>query len=151
MKKIVKTLLIAIVIVSCKVKEQPIFVKVANIKLVKSNAKVIQLSADAYFKNPNNIGGTLASEGIKVLVNGTEMATVSSQPFKVPAKKEFSIPLEVEIPTNKVFNNNNLSAILGSLLNKKLKVQYKGKLKYKVLGFSSTYNIDQIEEVKIKL
>jgi len=151
MKKTAIILLITFVVASCKVKEKPIFVKVANFKLLTSNAEIIKVSGDAYFKNPNSIGGSLSSEGVIVLVNGVQMATVSSETFKVPAKKEFSIPMIVEIPTKKVFNNNNLSGILGSLLNKKLKVHFKGNIKYKVLGFSSTYAIDEITDVKIKL
>ena len=50
---------------------------------------------------------------------------------------------------------NNKGGILGglinSVLNKSVKVQFKGELKYKVLGFSNVYPIDKTEEIKIKL
>ena len=36
------------------------------------------------------------------LHDDVEMATVSSEAFKVPAKKEFSIPLKTNIPSNKI-------------------------------------------------
>ena len=79
------------------------------------------------------------------------MATIVSDEFKVPAKKEFTIPLQVNIPTDSILSNQNISGLLGSLFSKKIKVHYKGDIKYKVLGFSHKYHIDKTEDVKIKL
>ncbi len=87
-----------------------------------------------------------------MIVNGAEVAQVSSKEFKVPAKKEFAIPLVVEIPTRQIFKNNKngiLSGLLNSILNKSIKVQFKGELRYKVLGFSKVYPIDKTEEIKL--
>ena len=112
----------------------------------------IHLEAMAYFKNENDIGGKISTDKIKVIINGTEVAEVFSEEFKVPANKEFSIPLKVLIPSKKVFENNKggiLGGILNSLLNKSLEVQFKGDIKYKVLGFSSVYTIDKTEKIKL--
>ena len=136
---------------SCSVKEKPIFLNVENIKVVESTSTYITFTADALFLNPNDIGGELKTDEIKVFVNDTEMASVSTKSFKVPAKKEFSIPLKANIPTDSIFSNKNLGGLIGSLFSKKIKVQYKGDIIYKVLGFSYTYNVDQTEDVKIKL
>lgn len=136
---------------SCSVKEKPVFLNVENIKVVESTSKYIAFTADALFLNPNDIGGELKTEEIKVFVNDNEMATVSTKSFNVPAKKEFSIPLKANIPTDSIFSNKNLGGLLGSLFSKQLKVQYKGDIKYKVFGFSYIYNIDKTDTVKIKL
>ena len=90
----------------------------------------------------------------KVIVNGAELAQVSSEEFKVPARKDFIIPLKVVIPAKRVFENNKggiLGGLLNTILNKSVKVQFKGDLRYKVLGFSNVYPIDKTEEIKIKL
>ena len=79
------------------------------------------------------------------------MASVSTESFEVPAKKEFSIPLKTKVPTDSLFSNKSIGGLISSLFSKKVKVQYKGDIKYKVLGFSYTYNIDKTEDVKIKL
>lgn len=142
---------ILFVFFSCSVKEKPVFINVENIKVVESTSSHITFTADALFLNPNDIGGELKTDKIKVYVNDTEMATVSTKSFKVPAKKEFSIPLQANIPTDSIFSNKNLSGLIGSLFSKKIKVQYKGDIVYKVLGFSYTYNVDETEDVKIKL
>ncbi|MEX6625696.1 LEA type 2 family protein [Tenacibaculum salmonis] len=145
--------IISLSIVSCSVKKKPIFLKVDDIKVMSVASDTIRLKANAFFKNPNDIGGKLATDEIKVIVNGTQLAQVSSEEFKVPARNEFSIPLNVAIPAKKVFENNKngiLGGLLNSLLNKSVKVQFKGDLRYKVLGFSHVYTIDKTEDIKIK-
>ncbi|WP_034057846.1 LEA type 2 family protein [Lacinutrix jangbogonensis] len=151
MKKLIILLTIIVCFFNCKVKEKPEFLRVENIEVTDSNSKFIVLTADAFFNNPNSVGGKLETEGITITVNDIEVATVSSEAFDVPAKKEFSIPLSANIPTNKVLNLNNLSGLLNSVLNKSMKVHYKGIIKYKVFGFSYEYTVDETENVKIKI
>jgi hypothetical protein len=136
--------------ISCSVKEKPVFLRVENIKVLESTSKTITLTANALFMNPNDIGGQLKTDEIKVIVNGNEMASVSTESFDVPAKREFSIPLKANVPTDSLLSDKNLSGLLGSLFSKKIKVQYIGDIKYKVFGFSHTYTIDKTEDVKIK-
>lgn len=150
MKKLIILSTLVITFISCSVKEKPEFLRVENIKVLESTSKTITLTADALFMNPNDIGGALKTDGIKVIVNGNEMASVSTESFEVPAKKEFSIPLRADVPTDSLFSDKSLSGLLGSLLSKKIKVQYKGEIKYKVFGFSHTYAVDETEDVKIK-
>ncbi len=151
MKKFIMLSTIAIGLLSCSVNEKPEFLRIENIKIVESTSEHITLSADAFFLNPNDIGGELKSEGIKVFVNDEEMTTISSESFEVPAKEEFSIPLQANIPSKRILNTNTLESVFNSILNQKIKVQYLGVIEYKVLGFSHTYDIDRTEDVKIKL
>ncbi len=153
MKKSIYYIFVFLLITSCAVNKQPVFIKVDNVKIISADAKFIKLKADAFFENLNDIGGKISTDSIKVIVNGVEVAQVSSEAFKVPAKKEFTIPLLVEIPTKKILDtstNGILGGLLNAILNKSIKVQFKGKLKYKVLGFSKVYPIDKMEEIKIK-
>ena len=138
-------------ITSCAVKKKPVFVKVDNVKVISIASDTIRLSAEAFFKNPNDIGGKISTDEIKVIVNGAELAQVSSEEFKVPARKDFVIPLNVVIPAKRVFENNKnglLGGLINSVLNRTVKVQFKGDLKYKVLGFSNVYPIDKTEVIK---
>ncbi|QCE43426.1 LEA type 2 family protein [Psychroserpens sp. NJDZ02] len=151
MKKTLILLTILTCFFNCKVTEKPQFIKVENIKVLESTSRFITVTADAFFLNPNSIGGQLKTDGIKVIVNNNELAAVTSESFKVPARKEFSIPLQAKIPTDSLLSNKNLSSLLGSFLSKKMTVQYLGEIKYKVLGFSHTYQVDRTEDVKIKL
>lgn len=151
MRQSIILLTILLTVLSCSINEKPEFIDVKNIKVTESTSKYITITADAFFINPNDIGGELKTDEIKVLVNDTEMASISTKNFEVPAKKEFSIPLKANIPTDSIFSNKNLGGLIGSLFSKKIKVQYTGDIKYKVLGFSHSYKIDQTENIKIKL
>ena len=151
MRKFIILSTLILTLVNCSVKEKPVFLRVENIKVLESTSTHLLLSADAFFLNPNDIGGELRSDGIKVFVNDNEMAHVSSESFKVPAKKEFSIPLKASIPVDSIFSDKNLGGLIGSLFSKNLKVQYKGDIKYKALGITYTYDVDETESVKINL
>ena len=136
---------------NCTVTEQPEFIGLENIKVVNSNIQSITLRADALFINPNDVGGSLKTDDLKVYINETEVATVVSDEFDVPSKKNFTIPLIVSVATDSIIDKKSLGGLLGSLISQKLKVQYKGDIKYKVLGYSSTYSVDETQELKVKL
>lgn len=153
MKKLAYLLVIFFIITSCSVKKKPIFLKVDDLKLLSFKKDTIRLQANAYFKNENDVGGKISTDEIRVLVDGVDVAQVSSEEFKVPANKEFAVPLKVVVPSKKVFSQKGgiLGGLLNSVLNNNLKVQFKGDIKYKVYGFSKTYTVDKTEELKIKL
>ena len=136
---------------NCAVTEKPEFVKLDNIKVIDSNSKRITLSADAFFLNKNDVGGTLKTDDLKVYVNDAEVATIISDEFDVPRKKNFTIPLTVTVETERLIDKNSLGGLLGSLISQSLKVHYKGDIKYRIMGYSSKYTVDEIQDVKIKL
>lgn len=150
MKKLIILSTVLLSFLSCTVTEKPTFLGIQNIKVLERSSKNVTFVADALFLNPNDIGGELQTDGIKIFVNNNEMGHVSAENFDVPAKKEFTIPLKAIIPTDSIFSNKNLSGLLGSLFSKKVKVQYTGDINYKVFGFSHSYTIDETEDVKIK-
>lgn len=151
MKRLIILSTILLFFFNCSVSEKPEFINIKNIKVTESNSKFITITADALFLNPNDIGGELKTDAIKVIVNDTEMASISTKNFEVPARNEFSIPLKANVPTDSIFSNKNLGRLIGSLFSKKIKVQYKGAIKYKVFGFSHAYQVNQTEDIKIKI
>lgn len=153
MRKIIGLLLLIGMASGCAINKKPVFIKVDDVQVISVQMDTLRLAANAYFKNPNDVGGKITTEEIKVIVNGAELAQVSSEEFKVPSRQEFRIPLKVVIPAKKVFENNRngiIGGLINSLLNKTIKVQFKGDLKYKVLGISKTYPIDKTQEIKLR-
>ncbi|WP_426430766.1 LEA type 2 family protein [Winogradskyella sp. HB-48] len=150
-KSIVFILVICSLVFNCTFREKPQFIGIDNFKVLDSNIENITISADAEFSNPNDLGGTLQTDALKVFVNDKEIAIFNSKEFEVPSKNTFKIPLTVSVATDSIIDKSNLSGFLGSLLSKKIKVQYKGDIKYKVLGYSSSYKVDKTEDIKIKL
>lgn len=143
--------LIFTLLLNCSVREKPDFIGLENIQVVDSNSKHITLSAEALFLNKNNVGGSLKTDDLKVYINDIEVASIISDEFDVPSKQNFTIPLTVAVATDSLFDKNSLGGLLGSLISQRLKVHYKGDIKYKIMGFSSTYTVDEIQDVKIKL
>ena len=82
-----------------------------------------------------------------------KVAEMNSEVFEVPPQDEFTIPLTIKIPTKKVFTKESgvLGGILNGLINKKIDVQYKGIITFTKLGFSYDYEINETQQVKIKL
>jgi hypothetical protein len=153
MKKGLYFLGLFLVFYSCSVKKSPVFIKVDDVKLLSFTSDTIRLQANAYFQNPNDVSGKISTDEIKVIVNGAEVAQVSSDEFKVPARNEFIVPLKVVIPTKRILANNK-NGILGGLINsifkKSIKIQFKGNLKYAVFGLKKEFLINKTEEIKIK-
>ena len=150
MRKYAILLTLIVLTVSCSVKEKPEFIEIKNIRFLNATEKMVTISADANFKNPNSIGGKLSTEKIDVLINDVVIATLASEEFEVPAKDLFTIPLVVTVATDHIINTKSIEGLLGSLFSKKVKVQYIGELKYKVFGFSYVYEVDKTEDVKFK-
>jgi hypothetical protein len=137
---------------SCAVNKKPLFIKVDDVKIVSASSDTIRLKAAAFFENPNGVGGTISTDEIQIIINGASIATVSVGEFKVPSRAVFSVPLTAVIPTKKVFQNNKngiLGGLINSLLKKSIKLRFKGNLKYKVFGFSNTYPVDKVQEIKL--
>lgn len=146
-------LVLLLIISSCSIHKEPVFVKLDNIEVLSFAPDTIKLQAVAFFENPNDVGGTIGTDGLKIFVNGDEVASVFSEEFKVPARKNFRIPLSAHIPTKNMLNANK-NGVLGSLLNslftKKLTLRIKGKLQYVVFGFKSDFLVDKTQDIKIK-
>lgn len=153
MKKAFYFLSLLILFFSCSVKKQPIFIKVDDVKIISFASDTIQLQANAFFENPNDVGGKISTDDIVILVNNIEVAQVFSDEFKVPAKDKFTIPLTAKISTKKLLNsdkNGVLGGLINSFISKKVNVRIKGNLEYVVFGFKKEFIVDKTEEIKIK-
>jgi len=152
MKKILLILTIA-VFSGCKVTEKPEFIKVESVKIIKANRKGIKVKSDLRFLNKNSVGGTLQAKNIKVLIDSLQVATLNSEPFKVPGKKEFVLPLTVVIPYKKIYKdnkNNLLSNVMNFIKNKKIRIVYQGKIRYLLGNFHYDYPLNYTDEIPLK-
>jgi hypothetical protein len=153
MKNKLYFLALVLLLASCSIQKEPVFIKVDNVKVLSFALDTIKLKATAFFENPNDVGGKISTDGIKIFVNNVAVAQVFSEEFKVPAKAAFSIPMTANIATKNILNSNKngvLGGLLNSLLTNKVNVRIKGNLEYVVFGFKRDFLIDKTEEIKIK-
>jgi hypothetical protein len=154
MKNSLYFILSLLLFTSCSLTKQPVFVKIDNVKVMHFSSDTLRLKAVAFFENPNNVGGKISTDEMKVIVNGVEVAQVFSDKFRVPAKKTFQIPLQANILTKDIlkgFKTGLLSGLINTVLAKKIMIRIKGNLQYDVYGFKKEFLVDKTEEIKIKL
>ncbi|MFQ3297060.1 MAG: hypothetical protein ACI9JT_000488 [Polaribacter sp.] len=153
MKNTLFFLVLILLMYRCSVQKEPIFIKVDQIKVLSFAADTIKLKATAFFENPNDVGGKISTDEIKIFVNGAEVAQVFSEEFQVPAKNKFSIPLIAYISTKDILGSNKggiLGGLLSSIITNKVNIRIKGSLEYVVFGFKKDFSFDKTEEIKIK-
>lgn len=153
MKKAIYFLVVLFTFYNCSVKQEPEFIKIADVKVASIKNDTLRVKASAFFKNPNGVSGKIITDKISVFFEHQEIAQVFAEKTKVPANKEFFIPLEVAIPTKELFQNNKngiLSGILNAVFKKTVTLNFKGKLTYKKWFYKKEFLIDSKEEIKLK-
>ncbi|SDR80038.1 hypothetical protein SAMN05216503_0955 [Polaribacter sp. KT25b] len=153
MKKALYFLGLFLFLYSCSVKKPPVFVKVDDVQVLSFSSDTIRLKANVYFKNPNDVSGKISTDDILIFVNNVEVAQVFSDEFKVPSRRDFSIPLTANISTKRILSsdkNGVLGGLINSFLTKKVNVRITGKLDYVVFGYKKEFIVDKTEEIKIK-
>jgi LEA14-like dessication related protein len=105
------------------------------------------LKAEAVFYNPNGIRGRLKHIDVEIFINGKKAGTVK-QDFKVtiPAKGEFSVPLEVKLNMKEL---GLLDTILGMLGGKRFDIRYVGNLRLSYHGFPVKVPVDHKSQIRV--
>lgn len=153
MKKFLLLSTIGTLLLSCSISKKPEFRYIDQIVVKNISMRDITLSADAVFHNPNILKGSLSIDDLHVFVDNIEVGTISSKQFDVPAKEEFSIPLEGSFSLSKIYNNsknNILNSVLKVVQTDSLEIQYKGTIRYHLGEFSYPYTLDKKQNISIK-
>lgn len=133
--------------------EKPRFDGVENINVQLDTESTLDVRADAIFHNPNSIDIVVKHATVEVLIDGISGGTIDRD-YNVTLKANASstLPIEVQLPSDKVFPNNGLHAI-GSILQalggRKYKVQFVGTVNIEAAGFDWEIPIDQTDEVAL--
>lgn len=106
------------------------------------------LKANAIFYNPNNIRGRLKRINVDIYVDGKKAAKVD-QKLKtlIPARNEFTIPLEVKLSIKELGFMDTLLGVLGG---KKFEVRYEGSLRLSRNGIPFRVPVKYKDEVRIR-
>ena len=133
---------------ACDLLKSPDFVGIESVNLKKNAKGKLVLVANAKYHNPNLLGGKFKINDVKVYVNDKFFANLNAETYKVPAKKDFTVPLEVDFD-KRYFKKHNILDALKSAIKNKLSVQYKGKIYYVNGKLNIPYTIDYTQEVKL--
>jgi LEA14-like dessication related protein len=124
------------------------------VKLVKIKDVLVDGTSDpklkgtAIFFNPNDKKGKLKRVNVDIYVDGKKAGTID-QHLKtvIPAKAEFSVPLEVNLHMKEL---GFLDTLLGVLGGKKFEVRYEGSLKLTYHGIPIKVPIKYKDEIRVK-
>ncbi len=150
MRKSLFLLVFTLHLLACQKNQKPEFLYIENVRMTDYDLKTITVMADAVFDNKAVVGGTLTADNIRVYLNEDQVATLNSEAFNMPAKKRFNVPLTVHIPFKSVDREtkaNLLKSILSGAATGSTELQFKGNIKYKILGFSSDYPINYSQKI----
>ena len=133
---------------SCVPKEQVVLRNIKDVIVdagIDGNAK---LNAVAIFYNPNAIRMKLKEIDVEVMVDGKKSAHARQKfNFEIPAKAEFSVPLEVQLALKEIGLLDTLLSLFGG---KKYEIRYVGFVRVKVHGIVIKVPIDYKDEIKLK-
>jgi LEA14-like dessication related protein len=136
-----------VVLIGCVPKEELQFKKVKNVSLTASGTTPL-LKGDLLLYNPNDKRMKLKKLDLIIDLNGKEAGIVDQKLSQViPAKDEFTVPIEVAISLKEMGLLDAISGILGG---KKNTVRIKGKIRGSVNGVTISVPVDYTEEIRIK-
>ena len=155
MKSLFTFIFVAISLLSsCTLHEKPTFVAIQKIDLDKVSSKEITFKVAAIFKNPNSIGGKISNETIEIYLDSIPVGKLYPNNFSIPAKDEFSIPLEGRLSTEKIMDrnqNNLLNNLLSIVTKQKIAITFKGDLIFQKGILKHTYHLNETKDITIKL
>ena len=153
MKNISFFILFFFFISACSKPKEPEFQSVKNIELIEFTDENVVINANAIFHNPNIYSCTLESSDIDVIVNGINVGKAEQKErTAIPANADFSLPMQIQFPPTKIFNDKNslINLAISALGGKKIDLQYKGSITISVLEIPFTVPVDYTDEIKLK-
>jgi len=106
------------------------------------------LKAKAVFYNPNSQRGRLRKIKVDIYVNGKKAGEIDQDlGMQIPAKKEFTVPIEVKLALKEFGVLDTIFSMLGG---KKFEVHYKGALKLSYHGVPIRVPVDYKDEIRLK-
>jgi LEA14-like dessication related protein len=139
-------LLVAFLAFSCQKPDEDIVLR--HVKDVMADASSDpMLKAEAVFYNPNKTSGKLKGIAVDIFVNGKKAGSIDKDyKIKIPARSEFSVPLEVKLNMKEL---GTVETLLGMLGGKKFDIRYQGNLRLLYHGVPIKVPVDYKSQIKV--
>lgn len=130
---------------SCSRIAEPEFKSIKNISIDRFGLGKSCIKSNLLFYNPNDFGVTLKGMNLDLFVNGSLMGHTDQYiDLKIGRKRDFTIPLKIEIDTKKTIKN-----MITGLVNGEATLSVKGKIKISKAGVSKSIPVDFTTKQKI--
>lgn len=106
------------------------------------------LKANAVFYNPNDVRGKLKKADVTILLNGKKVGHIKQDfHMAIPAKDEFTIPIEIRLAMKEL---GFVDTVFGMLGGKKFEVHYLGSIKISYKGVPANVPVDYKDNIKVR-
>ena len=141
---------IAAAVVGCQMPEKPpVFKSISKIKTASVSGASLEITTNATFHNPNNMGLKLKGVEIDVLFDGKKVGHISQRKqVKVLPNADFNIPLNAQVDLKQL---NLVNGIFGMLAGKKMKAQFIGYIRISKNGVGMRVPIEHEEMLRLNL
>lgn len=131
-------LFFGIIMTSCQSPQGLDFRSVANTKLSNVTFEKATLSSDLTFYNPNNFGLELNRTDLDIFIDNNLLGHAAQNlQVQVPARKEFVIPLSMDVDIKNLYRNG-----LTSLMSKEVTIRALGSVKVGKFGAYKSFPVD---------
>jgi LEA14-like dessication related protein len=140
-------ILLAIGVTGCKRPKEDIVLRQIKDVVVDATSGPM-LKANAIFYNPNSMRGKLKKIKVDIFLNGKKAASVD-QELKtiIPAKDEFTVPIEVKLAIKEL---GFMDTLLGMIGGKTFEVRYEGALKLSYHGVPINVPVNYKDEIRVR-
>ena len=136
--KFVSIILICLFLSGCQKPKDLVFKSVQNISLDNLSFSNATLKMELVYYNPNTFGLELSRTDFDIFVNNNLLGhSLQDLQLKVPSRKEFTVPLQVDLDVKNLLKNGIMA-----LTNKDVQVRLLGKAKIGKAGVYKSFNID---------
>lgn len=147
MKRYLLFIVVGLVFSACEKPSEDIVLRRISDVVVDASSDPT-LKANALFYNPNDMRGKLKKIKVDIYVNGKKAGHVDQDlKTKIPAKAEFTVPLEVKLALKEL---GFMNTVLGMIGGKTFEVHYQGFVRLNYRGIPVKVPVDYKDDVKIR-
>jgi len=134
---------------SCFKIKEPEFKSIEKITIKHIKGNEYALTANIVMHNPNGIGTKILKSEIDIFAKDLRVGkVVLSEKRKIAKKKDFRITIELTLNLKDFFEIKKFNDILSLLKEKKITLNFKGDITFKIGLFNKTAIIKHKEEIK---
>jgi LEA14-like dessication related protein len=146
-RSLLSGIVLVAVLFSCTAPKEKIVLRSIRDVVVDATSEPM-LRANAVFYNPNDVRGKLKKADVVISLNGKKVGHINQDfHMAIPAKAEFTIPIEIKLAMKEL---GFVDTVFGMLGGKKFEVHYLGSVKVTYRGVPVKVPVDYRDNIKVR-
>jgi LEA14-like dessication related protein len=138
MKRNFLSLVVILVMASCKSMKDPVFMGIENVKISEVGMAGSMVTLNIRYHNPNNFNARMTKAEGDAWMDSTYLGHfLADSTVHIPANGEFLVPVSLLMDMKQIFKNS-----LAALLNEKVTLTIKGNARAGRSGFYKNFSLN---------